>query len=184
MSRIENPKHEVERADGAIEIRAYAPIIVAEARVRGERRVAINEGFRLIAGYSFGGNDGSKKIEMIAPVQQALEDTANPESGDRPPKAATWMVSFVMPQSWTLETLPRPNDSRVSLRPVSAKKFVAIRFSGLASADKIDRKTAELRAYASAHKIQTTGSPLLAFYNPPWTLPFMRRNEIMLEIVN
>ena len=182
MSRIEIPKYEVERAEGAIEIRAYGPIVIAEARVEGERRAAISEGFRLIAGYIFGGNDESKKIAMTAPVQQALEKPANP--GDRSPKSDTWMVSFVMPQNWTLETLPRPRDSRVWLKPVSAKRFLAIRFSGLASADKIDKKTVEIKAYASAHKLQTTGTPLLAFYNPPWTLPFMRRNEIMLELVN
>lgn len=182
MSRIENPKYRVEKADGAIEIRDYAPLIVAEAKVKGERRAAINEGFRLIAGYIFGGNDKSAKIAMTAPVQQMPDEPVDPESPGRFRDLESWTVSFVMPRSWTLETLPRPNDSRISLRPVPGKRFVVIRYSGLAHADKIDRKTAELEGYAAKHALRASGPPLLAFYNPPWTPPFMRRNEIMLEL--
>ena len=183
MSRIENSEYRVEQADGAIEIRDYAPLIVAEAKVKGERKAAINEGFRLIAGYIFGGNDKSAKIAMTAPVQQMPDETVDPASPGRSWDPDFWTVSFIMPRSWTLDTLPRPDDSRISLKPVPAKRFVVIRFSGLARADKIDRKTAELQSYAASHALRARGLPLLAFYNPPWTPPFMRRNEIMLELV-
>ncbi len=92
------------------------------------------------------------------------------------------MVRFIMPKSWTIETLPAPTDERVRLLPVSAKRMVVIRFSGTADDARIAAKTAALRMYATEYKLAVIGEPVLAFYNPPWTLPFFRRNEIMLEI--
>ena len=82
-----------------------------------------------------------------------------------------------------METLPTPNDTRVSLKPVPARRFVTITFSGTATNEAIEKKADELRRYARGKNLTTTGEPLLAFYNPPWTLPFFRRNEVMLELV-
>ncbi len=183
MSRVEQPDYTVSMTDGAIEIRSYGSMIAAEAEVKGERKVAFNEGFRLIAAYIFGANKPNAKIAMTAPVQQQSAQTiamtapvTQQTSGD------SWKVSFIMPGSWTLETLPMPNDPRVTLKPVPAKRMLAIRFSGSASDSLIQAKTGELRRYAVDKKLATTGEPLLAFYNPPWTLPFFRRNEVMLEL--
>ena len=81
-----------------------------------------------------------------------------------------------------METLPVPNDARISVKPIPARRFVAITFSGFATDEAIRKRTGELRRYAAAHKLATTGEPLLAFYNPPWTLPFFRRNEVMVEL--
>ena len=106
---------------------------------------------------------------MTAPVQQQGAGNA-------------WTVRFIMPKSWTMDTLPTPNDRRVSLRAVPARRFAAITFSGTATNDAIEQRTEELRRYASSKKLTTIGEPLLAFYNPPWTLPFFRRNEVMLEL--
>jgi hypothetical protein len=158
-------------------------MISAEAEVRGERKAAINEGFRLIAGYIFGANRPNAKIAMTAPVQQqsaqaiAMTAPVTQQSG-----GDGWIVRFIMPTSWTLETLPAPNDSRITLRPVPAKRMLAIMFSGTASDSAIQAKTDELRKYAADRNLTTVGKPLLAFYNPPWTLPIFRRNEIMLEL--
>jgi len=106
---------------------------------------------------------------MIAPVSQQGQGNV-------------WAVRFIMPKSSTMETLPTPSDQRVTLRPLSARRFVAIKFSGIATDRAIETKIEELKRYASGHKLSTTGEPLLAFYNPPWTLPFFRRNEVMLEL--
>ena len=184
MSRVEQPDYTVETSDGAIELRAYGAMIVAEAVVEGERRAAINEGFRLIAAYIFGANKPNAKIAMTAPVQQQQQTIAMTAPVTQQGTGNAWSVRFVMPKSWTIETLPVPNDARVSLRPIPPSRFVAIKFSGIASKDAIARRTDELRRYAVEHKLSTTGEPLLAFYNPPWTLPFFRRNEIMLELAN
>jgi hypothetical protein len=185
MSRVEQPAYQIVSAEGSIEIRSYGAMIAAEAEVQGERKTAISEGFRLIAAYIFGANKPNVKIAMTAPVQQQSPQTiamTAPVTQQADGKA--WTVRFIMPRSWTIEALPAPNDTRVRLKPIPPKRMVAIRFSGLANDRLIQMKTDELRKYSSEHKIRTIGEPLLAFYNPPWTLPFFRRNEIMLELVD
>ena len=183
MSRVEQPDYQVTSSSGSIEVRAYGPTIVAEAEVKGERKAAINEGFRLIAAYIFGSNNPKAKIEMTAPVQQQRQQKiAMTSPVTQQADGDSWTVRFIMPKSWTMETLPAPNDPRVKLVPVPAKRMLAIRFSGTANDNLIEAKTAELRKYATEQKLLTIGDPVLAFYNPPWTLPFLRRNEIMLEL--
>ena len=182
MSRVEQPDYKIEASDGGIEVRSYGPLIAAEAVVEGERKAAISEGFRLIAAYIFGANKPNAKIAMTAPVQQQKQTIAMTAPVTQQGTGSAWTVRFIMPGSWTMETLPAPNDARVSLRPVPARRFVAITFSGIATDAAIAKRTDELRAFAAGRKLATTGEPLLAFYNPPWTLPFLRRNEIMLEI--
>jgi len=183
MSRVEQPDFKVTMTDGAIEIRAYGPMIAAEAEVKGERKAAINEGFSLIAGYIFGANTPNAKIAMTAPVQQqSSQKIAMTAPVTQQSAGDSWTVRFIMPSNWTLETLPAPKDTRVTLKPLAAKRLLAIRFSGTASDSLIQTKTDELRRYAATKRLATVGEPLLAFYNPPWTLPFFRRNEVMLEL--
>jgi hypothetical protein len=177
MSRVEQPEYKVTTSGGSIEIRSYGPMIAAEADVQGERKAAIQEGFRLIAAYIFGANTPNAKIAMTAPVQQQSQKIVTQQAG-----GDTWTVRFIMPRNWTIATLPAPNDIRVKLKPLPAKRMVAIRFSGLANDTLIETKTDELRKYALEHNLKTIGEPVLAFYNPPWTLPFFRRNEVMLEL--
>jgi hypothetical protein len=184
MSRVEKPEYKIEVSDGAIEIRYYGPMIAAEAIVEGERKAAINEGFKLIAAYIFGANKPKDKIAMTAPVQQQKRTIAMTAPVTQQGSGNDWSVRFIMPKSWTMETLPPPIDARVTLKPIPARRFVAITFSGVATNEAIEKHTEELRRYASAHKLATTGEPLLAFYNPPWTLPFFRRNEVMLELAS
>jgi len=182
MSRVEQPEYKIQASDGSIQIRSYGPMIAAEAVVEGERKVAINEGFRLIAAYIFGANKPNARIAMTAPVQQQKQTIAMTAPVTQQGAGNAWTVRFIMPKSWTMETLPTPTDARVSLKAVPARRFVAITFSGFATSEAIESHTDELRRYAADHRLSTTGEPLLAFYNPPWTLPFLRRNEVMLEL--
>jgi hypothetical protein len=183
MSRVEQPDYTVTITDGAIEIRSYGPMTAAETEVKGEREAAINEGFRLVAGYIFGANKPNAKIAMTAPVQQqSARKIAMTAPVTQQTTGDSWTVRFIMPSKWTLETLPVPNDTRVTLKPMPAKRMLVIRFSGSANDSLIQTKTDELRRYAAEKVLATVGEPLLAFYNPPWTLPFFRRNEIMLEL--
>lgn len=183
MSRVEQPDYKIEESSGPIEVRSYSPMIAAEAVVEGERKKAIGEGFRLIAAYIFGANQPNAKIAMTAPVQQQKQTIAMTAPVIQQGKKDAWTVRFIMPQSWTMTTLPAPSDARVSLKPIPARRFVALTFSGFASDAAIAERTNELRSYVTEHKLDTTGEPYLAFYNPPWTLPFFRRNEVMLELV-
>jgi len=184
MSRVEQPDYTIERSDGAVETRAYGPMIAAEAVVEGERKEAINQGFRLIAAYIFGANQPKAKIEMTAPVQQQKQTIAMTAPVSQQATGNSWTVRFVMPKNWTLQTLPAPTDQRISLRPIPAQRFIVLRFSGFTTDAAIAKRIDQLCRYVTDHKLSTAGEPLLAFYNPPWTLPFLRRNEVMLELTS
>ncbi len=184
LSRVEQPDYKVVEKDGPIEIRDYGPMIAAEATVEGERKPAIEEGFRLIAAYIFGKNEPRAKIEMTAPVEQekAQKIAMTAPVTEQAKGQNLWTVRFIMPKEWTMQTLPAPSDPRVSLKPYPARRFAVITFSGIARDGAIAEKTEELRRFVEMRKLATVGEPVLAFYNPPWTLPFLRRNEIMLEL--
>lgn len=184
MSDVERPDYEVMSTAGQnIEMRRYAPMIIAQVTVEGAREEAIGDGFRLLADYIFGNNTVSQEIAMTAPVQQqASEKIAMTAPVQQQAEGNAWTVSFVMPSDYTMETLPKPNNDRVTLKQVSAKRVIAITFSGTNSNDNIAEHEQKLKEYIQANNLQTTGQPTYAFYNPPWTLPPMRRNEVMIEL--
>ena len=183
VSNVEQPKYKVAQSSGNIEIRDYAPMIVAEAEVTGERREAIGTGFRLIADYIFGNNTASKKVAMTAPVtQQASEKIAMTAPVTQQGEGNSWKVHFVMPSNYTMETLPKPNNPAVELKEIPGKRFAVIRFTGTGGKDSLERHTKELDAFLSAKNLKPLSPPTYAFYNPPWTLPFMRRNEVLVEV--
>jgi len=183
MSNVEQPKYTVIRSENNIELREYAPMLIAEVEVSGKRKEAINQGFKMLADYIFGNNVSKTKIEMTAPVTSELnEKLAMTAPVMQQGQGDKWKVRFVMPAGYSIDTLPKPNSSSVNLISIPAKHFVAIRFSGLAGEDNIQHHTEELKAYISEQNLKTIGSPVLAFYNPPWTLPILRRNEVMIEV--
>lgn len=183
MSNVEQPKYKLVEADKNIEIRDYGPTIVAEVEASGERAKAISEGFRLIADYIFGNNSSKQNVPMTAPVtQQSGEKIAMTAPVTQQGSGNTWTVRFIMPAKYTLATLPKPNNLAVKLREIPGKRFAVIRFSGMAGEESLKRHTEELQAFISAKKLQALSGPTYAFYNPPWTLPFFRRNEVMIEV--
>ena len=163
---IEEPVYQVEKAWEAeqIEIRAYAPRIMAVTGMNEDS----DSGFRVLAGYIFGGNAEEQKIAMTAPVQQTM-------AGEKE-------MAFMMPAEYALKDLPQPEDQRVSFREAPAYTAAVIQFSGWASAEKADENWQQLRRFLIAEGIDITGEPTLNQYNPPWTLPFMRRNEIIVPV--
>ena len=133
MSNVEQAKYKVISSHGSIEIRDYAPMIVAETEMPGTRYAAINQGFRLIADYIFGNNATQKRVAMTAPVmQQPNEKVEVTASVTQQADEGLWKVRFVMPESYTLQTLPRPNNVVVKLKEIRGKRFAVIRLSGLA----------------------------------------------------
>lgn len=183
MSDVEKPDYEVVKSDGDIEIRRYEPMIIAEVEVEGARKEAINDGFRLLADYIFGNNVVKQDIAMTAPVQQKeSEKIAMTAPVQQQSASGSWQVSFVMPSEYTMATLPEPVNERVTLQEIPAKHFAAIRFSGANSDENIQKHEKKLMAYIEANDLTAAGTPKYAFYNPPWTLPFMRRNEVMVEV--
>lgn len=185
VSNVEQPKYKVIETVGKIEMRDYAPMIVAQAEVAGEREKAVGEGFRIIADYIFGNNLSSQKVSMTAPVtQQISEKIAMTAPVTQQSQGNSWTVRFIMPAGYTMETLPKPRNPAIKIMMIEGKHFAAIRFSGLASEDSLNRHTDELMEFIRTKTLTAVSAPAYAFYNPPWTLPFLRRNEVMIEIAN
>jgi hypothetical protein len=185
VSNVEQPKYVEVQSQGNIQIRDYGPMIMAEAQVSGERKEAINQGFRIIADYIFGNNVSKNKIAMTAPVvQQQNEKVAMTAPVIQEGSARQWKVRFVMPASYTMDTLPKPNNDAVKLLEIPGKRFAVISFSGMAGETSLKDRTNELSKFIADNKLKTLSEPSFAFFNPPWTLPFLRRNEVMIEVAS
>ena len=183
VSNVEQSKYQVVESSGNIEIRDYAPMIVAEVEMPGERRDAIGKGFRVIADYIFGNNTTAQKVPMTAPVTQLdSQEIAMTAPVTQQGDGNTWRVRFIMPSSYTMGTLPKPHNPAVTLKEIAAKRYAVIRFSGMAGEDSLKRRTKELNDWVSTKNLTPVSEPIYAFYDPPWTLPFLRRNEVMVEI--
>ena len=181
---IVEPKFEVLLTDGSFEIRQYAPYLTAETLVMGDMDEASGKGFRLIADYIFGNNQAinsatSEKISMTAPV--TIEPQMNAGSMET---SKQWLVKFIMPSQYTLATIPKPKNSAVNLREVPSKRYAVLKYSGFNFQSKVQSKTQEAIEWVAKRNLQATGQPQLSRYDPPWTLPMLRRNEIMIEISN
>ena len=183
MSDVEKPDYKVIQSEQNIEIRQYEPMIIAEVEVDGKREDAIGDGFRLLADYIFGNNTVQQVISMTAPVQQKEnQKIAMTAPVQQQSTGKSWRMSFVMPSKYSVDSLPEPNNNRVRLKGILAKKFVVIEFSGTNSNENVTEHENQLMNYIEANQIKINGSPKYAFYNPPWSLPFLRRNEVMIEI--
>jgi hypothetical protein len=183
MSDVEKPDYKVIQFEQNIEIRKYEPMIIAEVEVDGKREDAILDGFRLLADYIFGNNTVQQVISMTAPVQQKEnQKIAMTAPVQQQSTGKSWRISFVMPSKYSMDSLPVPNNNRVRLKEILTKKFVVIEFSGTNSNENVIEHENQLMNYIEANQIKINGSPKYAFYNPPWSLPFLRRNEVMIEI--
>jgi hypothetical protein len=183
---VEEPQYRIERDYGTFEVRVYEPVIVAETVVTGEFGDGTNEGFRRLAGYIFGGNDGGRKIAMTAPVgAEPAKGTTIAMTAPVGAEKGTdgWTVTFTMPSSFTMKSLPVPDDGRVRLREVPARRVAAVRFSGTWGAEKFEASARKLASdVKQAGLVPADGPPVFARYDPPWTPWFMRRNEVLLPL--
>jgi SOUL heme-binding protein len=194
---IEEPKYEVIQSDGPFEIRRYAPVLIAETLVEGDMDAASNKGFRLIADFIFGNNQISdastgEKIAMTAPVTVEPQSakismtapvTVEPQSdGSNMQSAQQWRVNFVMPSRFTLASIPKPKNSAVVLREIPVKLYAVHQYLGFNTASRVQSKTQGIFEWALKKNLKVIGTPQLSRYDPPWTLPMFRRNEIMIEI--
>jgi len=182
---VKEPPFTVQFAQGAFELRDYPALAVAEVSVSGERKEAASKGFRLLAGYIFGGNIRKQSIAMTAPVSQLAatnEKIAMTAPVIQSGGNGNWVIRFVMPEGATLDTLPLPNDPKVHLRMLAPERVAVVRFSGLAREEAVALTTSDLQHFIAAHRLKAIGAPTLAQYNPPWTLWFLRRNEVMIPV--
>jgi hypothetical protein len=179
----EEPRFTLVLHDGAFEVRDYPTLVVAETTVTGSRERAASSAFERLAGYIFGGNTPrgatasetaptrGERFAMTAPVTQS------------PVSANNWVVQFFMPDGSRLAAMPTPRDPSVRLREEPARRVAVLRFSGAPNADDLQRRSAELLGMVQARGLRTNGAaPIYAFYDPPWTLAFLRRNEVMVVL--
>ena len=185
-SRVENTQYSVLESKNNYEIRLYPAHIVAQTTVAGSYREALNQGFGIIAGYIFGGNTKKESIAMTSPV---IEKSATSESiAMTSPVMATvegdsHTIAFGMPRSYTLETLPTPNDSRIKIVTIPEKKMAVVRFSWVRTNSRVQSKKEELLDLLKKDNVTIVGEVQYAGYNAPWTPPWMTRHEVLVEII-
>ena len=170
---VSEPPYTLVKNDPPFEVRDYGVLTVAETLIEGDFDIAGSQGFRRVAGYIFGKNQNAKgeseKIAMTAPVTMEAQNQQ-------------WRMHFVMPQGMTLVNLPKPVDASVQLREVPAQRMAAVRFSGLTTAASIERQTQLLKDWLGRNNLAYEDRPQLARYNDPFTLPWNRRNEILIPL--
>lgn len=181
---IEEPSYEVVRTLDDIELRRYAPYVVAEIGVPGPADKAGNQAFPILAGYIFGKNKGEKKFAMTAPVTQTAAPARLKMTAPVTQTAASggYVVQFVLPRGVTLASAPEPLDPQVRLREVPGSTVAVIRYSGFWSESNYAEHLAKLKASLTAAKLPWTGEPVFSRFNPPFTPWFLRRNEIWLTL--
>ena len=182
----EQPKYEVvERIGDSVEIRRYAPRVAAETSIdvtkSGNPR---GEAFRIVAAYVFGANKGKKKIDMTSPVEvkTAGEKIAMTAPVEIDKSETRLVLRFFMPSQYSRDTLPEPIDNRVRLVDIPSQTAAVLRFTGSTDAAAVSTRTAELLGRLRETNWRIEGTPTAFFYNPPWTIPFLRHNEVAVTV--
>jgi hypothetical protein len=194
--------YEVEKKDGDFEIRRYGDHILAHVDVEASFDHAMNQGFRILAHYIFGGNKKRSSIEMTTPVEEekkssekipmtapVTEETLNKSEKIRMTTPVTeektgnlHRISFVMPSKYTMETLPEPEDNQIKFEEVKDEKMAALRFKGRVKEKMAENKIEEMKKWLKENNIQPKSNFIVAQYNNPAVPGFLRRNEILVEI--
>ena len=182
-SQYEGATHSSLNTDGDIELREYEPLVVVQTTIEASHKDAGNAAFRKLFKYISGLNETQEKIAMTTPVfseehkhsEVFIEDSLKAEN-------EAWQYAFVLPASYTLESAPQPKDAKVTLAEIPAGRAAVIRYSGRWDDGLRDSKTVELREWIEKEGLEEVSAPRYAAYDPPWTLPAMRRNEVIIEV--
>lgn len=185
---LETPKYVVIEKEAQFEIRAYTEYIIATVSLEGlDFEQASIQGFRIIADYIFGNNTKRDKVAMTAPVMQKQVSQSEKIAMTAPVGLSQtadkhYQISFVMPKSYTLETLPKPNNEAVSLKLMPASKMAVLSFSGKVNEARVSKMTQELQTWMDKKKLKAKGEVSLARYSPPYIPVFMQKNELAFNL--
>lgn len=181
---VEEASYVVMNKDKSFEIREYAPHVIAETLVEGNMENVSKKAFMKLFRYISGSNVSRSKVAMTAPVSQQSIGEKIPMTAPVAQKRVDekWLVSFMMPKSYTLSTLPQPEDASITLRQVPAQRMAVVRYSGMWSEKNYLSHELELVAWMKKMGLTPTGNAVWARYNPPFTPWFLRRNEVMIPI--
>jgi SOUL heme-binding protein len=183
----EEPHYVATPVSGRVELRRYGPRVAAETTVAADEDRARSIGFRRLAKYIFGANHRDEKISMTAPVAQQSDSGSDEIAMTAPVSQARaaddrWTIRFFMPSKWSMDTLPTPDDDNVTLVTVPGETVAVLRFTGDRGPTAVAARTRELLNALRERGIDPTGEPVAWFYDPPWTLPFRRRNEVAVPV--
>jgi hypothetical protein len=186
-SGYEQPSYDLTDEIGDVEIRSYGPRLVAQTIVDADDEMtARSVAFRILAAYIFGDNTAQEEIAMTTPVaverQSAKIDMTTPVEttvidGGR------YAMRFFLPSRYTLDTVPAPTDPRVQLAVAPANMLAVLRFSGSRRPQAVAKHGEELLRVLAETKWRPAGRPFSLFYDPPWTIAFLRRNEVAVSLV-
>ena len=188
INSVEEAAYTAVITDDPFELRDYEPMVIVETTIDDDFENAGNKAFKRLFAYITGNNLSNSDISMTAPV---IADPAATSSGTDIAMTAPvlqqysqggWRYAFVLPADLTLETAPKPIDDKVRLAEVEPRKVAVIQYSGFWSEHSMQQKTSALNDWISANNLIATSEPRWAGYNPPWTIPFLRRNEVMIDV--
>jgi effector-binding domain-containing protein len=195
MAKTETAPYQSVQQEGNIEIRHYPTLLVAETETTGSTRdEAANAAFRRLFGYITGKNSPKANLAMTTPVFQQKSEAKTQTQGvklamttpvtEESLGSQRWRMRFVMPEGFQLDTLPQPENEKITLLELPAHKALVIRFSGSSNDEALSKNRNKLEAYAKEKGFILSGEPIAAFYNGPFTLPFLRRNEVMWHLAD
>lgn len=177
MATEQVPYEVTEVLDEDMELRRYGPVLIAETEIEaGSFSEASDIGFRRLAGYIFGDNAAQQEIAMTAPVLMESSMAMGSQSGE-----GSWRMAFAMPSEWTMDSLPRPNNEKVQLVTLPEREVAAVRFAGRGSPEQFSAAEKRLRAALEKRDLKA-GRVSTARYNAPWVPPFLRRNEVLIDL--
>jgi hypothetical protein len=181
-AKAKEPKYKLLHQEGIFEIRSYPSVIVAQIRMEKQRQEALTEGFRILAAYIFGRNTHQETQENAGSAKQPPEKIAMTTPVTAQLEGRRWLVSFIMPEGYSLNTLPKPKDDRIEIKELPAQNYACIRFSGTAGERHFQKKRDELLKFMGNNNMLASGQAIEAYYNPPFILPLLKRNEVLIPI--
>ncbi|MEI6267832.1 MAG: heme-binding protein [Methylococcaceae bacterium] len=180
----DQPAYQVLNDYGHIQIRRYPALVVAETEVIADYKNSSNQGFQRLAGYIFGNNQKKQKMAMTAPViqEQQTETLAMTAPVIQQKSGDVWLMAFVLPKGYSVLTAPVPNDQAVIIKALPEKKVAVIQYTGRLCESGIEENTETLKNWLAQQNYKALSSSRSAAYDPPWTMPFLRRNEVHIDI--
>lgn len=184
IRNYEEPKYQTLVEEENFEVRQYSDVLVAQSTSPGTYKESSGQNFERLAGYIFGKNKANEKMDMTTPVLQEQQsekmDMTAPVFQQQ--TNANWTMTFVLPSQYTIKTVPVPIDETVTVKMLPKIKVATLQFNGRMNENNIQKNTQMLENWVKQKSFNAISSPYSAAYDPPWTLPMLRRNEIHIPI--